>query len=47
MRRTTSSEAIIFRLADLMSLYNERLEQLGLPPPDVTATRFKELLLPS
>ena len=41
----SSSEAVVFRLADLISLYKERLEQLGVPSPDVNATRLKEQLL--
>jgi len=41
----SSSEAVIFRLADLISPYKERLEQLGVPSPDVNATRLKEQLL--
>ena len=40
-----SSEAVIFRLAGLISLYKERLQQLGVPSPDVNAARLKEQLL--
>ena len=35
----------IFKLADLASLYKQRLEQLGVVSPDVNSTRLKEKLL--
>ena len=34
----------IFKLADLASLYKQRLEQLGVVSPDVNSTRLKEKL---
>jgi hypothetical protein len=33
------------RLADLVSFYKQRLEQLGMKTPDVNSTRLKEKLL--
>lgn len=36
---------VILKLADLVSLYNQRLEQLGVKSPDVNRTRLKEQLL--
>ena len=42
---TTESSAVVFRLADLASMYRHRLEQLGLDSPDVHSTRLKKELL--
>ena len=39
------SAPVIFKLADLVSLYSQRLEQLGVESPDVNRTRLKEQLL--
>ena len=36
---------IVFRLADLVSLYCQRLQQLGIVNPNVNSTRLKEKLL--
>lgn len=36
---------IVFRLADLVSLYKERLQQLGVLSPEVNSTRLKEQIL--
>lgn len=41
----TETAPVIFRLADLASLYKRRLEQLGVDSPDVNSTRLKEQLL--
>ena len=38
-------EPVIFRLADLVSLYSQRLEQLGVLSPDLNSTRLKDKLL--
>ena len=35
----------ILRLADMVQLYKQRLEQLGIEKPDVISTRVKEKLL--
>ena len=35
----------ILRLADMVQLYKQRLEQLGIAKPDVNSTRLKEKLL--
>ncbi|KAK6167165.1 hypothetical protein SNE40_021260 [Patella caerulea] len=40
-----SREPSIFKLADLTKLYKQRLEQLGVNPPDVHPTRLKDRLL--
>ena len=39
------SAPVIFKLADLVSLYSQQLEQLGVESPDVNRTRLKEQLL--
>lgn len=39
------SAPVIFKLADLVSLYSQRLEQLGVESPVVNRTRLKEQLL--
>ena len=46
-RKTMSetSDPVIFRLADLASLYKQRLRQLGVLTPEVHSTRLKEQLL--
>lgn len=36
---------VVFRLADMVQLYRERLEQLSAKAPDVNSTRLKEKLL--
>lgn len=36
---------MVFRLADLVSLYNQRLIQLGIEAPNVNSTRLKDKLL--
>ena len=45
--KVTNTEAapVVFRLADLASLYKLRLQQLGVDSPDVHSTRLKEQLL--
>ena len=40
--KTNSDNHVVFRLADLVSLYKQRLEQLGMKTPDVNSTRLKE-----
>ncbi len=44
-KRYSTDEPAIFRLAELVSLYKERLEQFGTDIPDVNSTRLKERLL--
>ena len=41
----TETAPVIFRLADLASLYKRRLQQLGVESPEVNSTRLKEQLL--
>ena len=43
--RNSSDGPVSFRLANLVSLYKERLEQFGTDIPDVNSTRLKEKLL--
>ena len=43
--KSSSEGPCIFRLADLVSLYKQRLQQLGLEAPDVNSTRLKDKLL--
>jgi hypothetical protein len=43
--KTSSDNPVVFRLADLVSLNKQRLEQLGMKTPDVNSTRLKEKLL--
>jgi hypothetical protein len=43
--KTSSDNSVVFHLADLVSLYKQRLEQLGMKTPDVNSTRLKEKLL--
>ena len=47
--KTTSdgTDPIIFKLADLVSLYKQRLQQHGVESPSVNSTRLKEQLLSS
>ena len=47
--KTTSDgrDPVIFKLADLASLYKRRLQQLGVESPYVNSTRLKEQLLSS
>lgn len=40
-----SSAPPVFRLADMCTLYRQRLEQLGIDNPDVHSTRLKDQLL--
>ena len=40
-----STESVVFRLADLVSMYQERLSQLALKSLPVHTTRLKEKLL--
>jgi len=40
-----STESVVFRLTDLVSMYEERLSQLGLNFSPVHTTRLKEKLL--
>ena len=40
-----SRDPLIFKLADLTTLYKQRLEQLGVESPDVHSTRLKDQLL--
>lgn len=42
---TSSESPSVFRLADLVQLYKERLEQLGAKQPNVNSTRLKERIL--
>lgn len=44
-KRLSTEEPATFRLAELVSLYKERLEQFGTDIPDVNSTRLKERLL--
>lgn len=44
-KRYSTDEPATFRLAELVSLYKERLEQFGTDIPDVNSTRLKERLL--
>lgn len=44
-KRYSTDEPAVFRLAELVSLYKERLEQFGTDIPDVNSTRLKERLL--
>lgn len=39
------TDTVIFKLADLVSLYKQRLQQLGVESPYVNSTRLKEQLL--
>uniref|UniRef100_UPI00358FC12B uncharacterized protein isoform X2 n=1 Tax=Myxine glutinosa TaxID=7769 RepID=UPI00358FC12B len=39
------TEPVVFKLADLLTLYQQRLEQLGVESPNVNSTRLKEQLL--
>ena len=41
------TDPVIFKLADLASLYKQRLQQLGVESPYVNSTRLKEQLLSS
>lgn len=43
--KSNSDTPIIFRLADMVTLYRQRLEQLGVETPDVNSTRLKDKLL--
>jgi hypothetical protein len=43
--KTGSDNPVVFRLAELVSLYKQRLEQLGMKTPDVNSIRLKEKLL--
>ena len=43
--KTSSENPVVFRLADLVSLHKQRLEQLGMKTPDFNFTRLKEKLL--
>lgn len=46
METKSSSEGLsVFRLADMVHLYWQRLEQLGVEAPDVNSTRLKDKLL--
>ena len=40
-----STESVVFRLADLVSMYEERHSQLGLNSSPVHTTHLKEILL--
>ncbi|KAG1701385.1 hypothetical protein GQR58_004758 [Nymphon striatum] len=42
---TEGTDPVMFRLADLTSLYQQRLEKLGVDSPDINSTRLKEQLL--
>ena len=44
---TEGTDPVIFKLTDLVSLYKERLQQLGVESPCVHPTRLKEQLLSS
>ncbi|KAL0198142.1 hypothetical protein M9458_006682, partial [Cirrhinus mrigala] len=44
-KKTNSDGPSVFRLAELVNLYRERLKQFGTDLPDVNATRLKERLL--
>lgn len=43
--KSSSEGPAIFRLADMLNLYKQHLEQLGLQTPDVNSTRLKDKLL--
>ena len=43
--KASSEGPSIFRLADMHSLYKQRLQQLGVESPDVNSTRLKDKLL--
>ena len=43
--KTSRDNPVVFHLADLVSLYKQRLEQLVMKTPDVNSTRLKEKLL--
>ena len=43
--KTSSNNPVVFHLVDLVSLYKQRLDQLGRKTPDVNSTRLKEKLL--
>ena len=43
--KTSCDNPVVFRLADLVILYKQRLEQLGMKTPDVNSTRLTEKLL--
>ncbi len=43
--RNNSKETVVFQLAELVSLYHQRLQQFGMQAPDAHATRLKERLM--
>jgi len=43
--KSNSEDPVVFRLAETVSLYTRRLEQLGMEAPHVYCTRLKEDLL--
>ncbi|KAJ8046458.1 hypothetical protein HOLleu_05132 [Holothuria leucospilota] len=43
--KSNSGGPTVFRLAELVNLYRQRLEQLGVDAPDVNSTRLKDKLL--
>ncbi len=43
--RNSSNEPVVFRLAELVSLYKQRLQQFVTDIPDVNSTRLKDRLL--
>jgi hypothetical protein len=43
--KTSRDNPVVFRLADLVTLYKQGLEQLVMKTPDVNSTRLKEKLL--
>ncbi|KAK4304447.1 hypothetical protein Pmani_023602 [Petrolisthes manimaculis] len=42
---SSTNDPVVFRLADLVSLYQQRLKQLGIHNPNVNSTRLKDQLL--
>lgn len=43
--KTNAVDPVVFRLADLVSLYQQRLQQLGVKDHNVNSTRLKDKLL--
>ena len=43
--KSNSEDPVVFQLAEIVSLYTRRLEQLGTKAPQVHCTRLKEDLL--
>ena len=43
--KTNADDPVVFQLADLVSLYQQRLQQLGVKDHNVNSTRLKDKLL--